>query len=121
MKRDTRKKGNDGEDTACRFLEDKGCRIIERNFRSRRGEIDIVLDDAGTTVFTEVKYRSGISSGRPYEAVTRSKQITICRTADYYIMKKGLPEEIPYRFDVVSILENDVTWFKNAFEYIPLR
>ena len=42
MKRDTRKKGNDGEDTACRFLEDKGCRIIERNFRSRRGEIDIV-------------------------------------------------------------------------------
>ena len=86
----TRAEGNEGEAMACRYLENMGCRVKERNFRSRRGEIDIIAEDSGTVVFVEVKYRRGKNTGHPYEAVTRSKQLTICRTADFYRMKNCL-------------------------------
>lgn len=118
MVQNNRAEGNRGEDIACAHLAANGCRIIERNFRSRRGEIDIIADDAGTVVFAEVKYRKGTGSGQPYEAVTKAKQRTICRTADFYCMKNALSENRAYRFDVLSILGDTVTWYKNAFEYI---
>ena len=117
MNQNTRAEGNKGEDEACTFLEGNGCRILERNFRSRRGEIDIIAEDEGTMVFVEVKYRKSTGSGQPYEAVTGSKQRTICHTADFYRMKKGLYENRPYRFDVISILGEKITWYRNAFEY----
>lgn len=74
--------------------------------------------DGETRVFFEVKYRKSTASGQPCEAVGFKKQRTICRTADHYRMVKSLPVDKPYRFDIISIRENNIKWYKNAFEYI---
>ena len=82
------------------------------------GEIDLVADDEGAVCFIEVKYRSSFSRGYPGEAVGKKKQFTICRVSDYYRMKHHMPEDIPYRFDVISIAKDEIIWHKNAFEYL---
>ncbi|MCR5650476.1 MAG: YraN family protein [Lachnospiraceae bacterium] len=103
---------------AADFLQENGIRIIERNYRCRMGEIDIIGFDGDTRVFFEVKYRKNADSGHPCEAVGFTKQRTICRTADHYRMVKRLPVDMPYRFDIISISGSSVEWYKNAFEYI---
>jgi putative endonuclease len=65
--------GRRGEDLAARFLEDAGYRLIERNWRCRQGEIDIIARVADTLVFVEVKTRSGLAFGHPFEAITATK------------------------------------------------
>ncbi len=116
---DTRKVGRVKEDAASEFLLRQGAGILFRNFRSRMGEIDIIASDHGTLCFIEVKYRKSVKKGYPAEAVGVRKQVTICRTADYYRMKMSLPEDLSYRFDVISIMGEEITWYKNAFSYIP--
>ncbi|MCR5773863.1 MAG: YraN family protein [Lachnospiraceae bacterium] len=115
-----RKIGSRKEELAASYIEAHGGRVIDRNYRSRMGEIDLIANDDGTTCFIEVKYRSDIRKGYPAEAVDGRKQFTICRTSDHYRMKKGLSEDIPYRFDVISIVGSEITWYKNAFQYIGL-
>ena len=114
----TRFEGREKERLAEEYLKKNGVRILERNFRCKSGEIDLIGSADGTIVFFEVKYRKSASSGMPYEAVNRKKQRTICRTADYYRMKERLSEDRSYRFDVISIVGDEITWYKNAFEYI---
>ena len=116
----TRGIGTKKEDAAARYIKERGGTVRERNFRSRMGEIDIIAKDEGAVCFIEVKYRKSDRKGHPAEAVNAGKQNTICRTADYYRMKHGLPEDIPYRFDVISIIGDEITWYKNAFQYVPL-
>ena len=106
------------EQKAADYLAKRGVTILERNFRSRGGEIDIVAKDGNAVIFVEVKYRQDLAAGHPAEAVTYSKQRTICRTADFYRMKNGLSEDRPYRFDVIAILGDQIIWYRNAFEYI---
>ncbi len=113
----TRDDGDRAEDRAGDFLKQNGVRILERNFRCRTGEIDIIGSDDGIYVFFEVKYRRNGSSGRPFEAVGFAKQRKICRAADFYRMKMGLSEDAGFRFDVISILGDDISWYKNAFYY----
>jgi len=103
------------EDMAVKFLEDSGYQIIEKNFYSKIGEIDIIARDGNYFCFIEVKYRSQKRYGYPQEAVTPAKQNKIIRTALYYMMKKHLPENTAFRFDVVVILADDITVIKNAF------
>lgn len=105
------------EQKAADYLKQKGYRILERNFYSRYGEIDIIAREGKYLVFVEVKYRTNTSHGTPQEAVSYSKQRTICRVANYYCLKRGIQEGTACRFDVVAILGNDVTLFRNAFEY----
>ena len=114
----TRSIGTKKEDAAARYIQENGGRVTDRNFRSRMGEIDIVARDEGAVCFIEVKYRKTGAKGHPAEAVDSRKQYTICRTADYYRMVRHLPEDIPYRFDVISIMGDEITWYKNAFMYI---
>ena len=116
---DKRRAGRIREDAAADYIEQKGAKILCRNFRSRMGEIDIIASDGGTICFIEVKYRWNISSGYTEEAVGIKKMHTICRTADYYRMVRSLPENMSYRFDVISITGDSLTWHKNAFSYIP--
>ena len=116
----TRSIGTKKEDAAAEYITRNGGRVTDRNFRSRMGEIDIVARDEGAVCFIEVKYRKTDAKGHPAEAVGARKQFTICRTADYYRMTHGLPEDIPYRFDVISITGAEITWYKNAFMYIPV-
>ncbi len=115
----TRSVGSRKEEAAAEYITKQGGRIIERNFRSRMGEIDIVAEDEGAICFVEVKYRRSAAKGYPTEAVGIKKQLTISRTSDYYRMKHHLSENMSYRFDVISITGEDITWYKNAFQYIP--
>ncbi len=109
--------GTSYEQVAREFLERNGVRITERNFRNRFGEIDLIGYDGIYLVFFEVKYRKTPLCGLPQQAVTSGKQHVICRVADYYRMKKSIGEFEPMRFDVVSICAEQISWYKNAFDY----
>ena len=112
-----RKIGSQKEETAAGYLKECGLTILEMNFRSRMGEIDIVAADGDYTVFVEVKYRKTASAGAPEEAVSISKARTISKTADYYRVRKKLPPDAKIRFDVVAIEGSSIRWHKNAFPY----
>ncbi len=111
-----RQVGTQYEDRACEYLEAAGLRVLERNFRSRHGEIDIVAADDNTVVFVEVKYRRTNYKGYPEEAVTPAKQRTIEHTARVYMMLRGLPETTPCRYDVIACyLDGEIKHYRNAF------
>lgn len=109
--------GNEYERIAGKYLEEHGYQIIEYNFYSRHGEIDIIARHQGYLVFVEVKYRKDDSAGSPLDAVTVQKQRTISKCAMYY-MKKNYLNDVPVRFDVVGIVGDEVTLVKNAFDFI---
>jgi len=95
--------GRKGEDLAAQYLEEKGYQIVRRNFRSGKGEVDIVAwSPEGCLVFVEVKTRTLDGFGGPEEAVNRKKQSQIARTAGAYMEATGYEGEI--RFDIVSVL-----------------
>lgn len=111
--------GTDYETKACEFLKTQGFSVLERNFRCRQGEIDIIAEEAGYLVFVEVKYRRTSASGSPIAAVNYNKQRKISRVALYYLTKNGYPETTPCRFDVVGISPQETILIKNAFDYTP--
>ncbi len=92
-----------GEELALRYLEERGYVLIERNYRTRYGELDLILRKENTLVFAEVKLRRGLSFGDPLEAVTPRKQATIRSLAERYLSEKE-PDFDTLRFDVVGIL-----------------
>lgn len=100
--RDRVRSGEAGEDLACDYLRARGYQILERNFRCRSGEVDIVAREGLATVFVEVKDRRGGSHGEGFEAVTFGKRRRLIRAARLYAASKGVSEQ-PIRFDVVSI------------------
>ena len=106
------------EKVAGIYLETQGYRILEYNFRDRRGEIDIVARDGHCLVFVEVKYRKDGRKGAPLEAVGFGKQRIICRTARYYLFTHHLSMDTPCRFDVVAVEGDRIRVVKNAFPYI---
>ena len=142
-----RKTGIQMEEAAVSYLAERGVTILERNFRSRTAEIDIIGKQDGTILFIEVKARSeSRKSGTAQEAVGTAKQKRICRCADYYLHTKGIdPYRTGIRFDVVAITmrgeaaerpkgttaksegtgpiqagtASEIRWIKNAFDYVP--
>lgn len=94
--------GKLAEDFAVRFLQEKGYKIIDRNFRSRFGEIDIVAEESGILVFVEVKARWSQKFGSPEEAVTPQKLYKIRKTAEYYSLLKSKTNQ-RMRIDVVAL------------------
>lgn len=91
-----------GETCAAEYLREGGFRILERNYRSRFGEIDIIAENGQYIVFTEVKTRRVFSLAEPEEAVTPGKQKKIARTALLYLQKN--PTRLQPRFDVIGIV-----------------
>ena len=111
-------KGKLGEDCAAKFLEAKGYSIIERNFRIRSAEIDIIAKADDVIVFVEVKARSNIRHGLPSEAVTLRKQKKIIEAASVFL--QDFPD-YACRFDVVEVYltgehVKEVNHIENAFE-----
>ncbi len=102
---DRRKFGNAGESLAEEFLKGKGYEIIDRQFLTRLGEIDLVARDGREVVFVEVKTRANADFGYPEESVTPRKLKKIAMAAELYVRQKGL-SNAPYRIDVISILTN---------------
>ncbi len=109
--------GSDYETLAVEYLEQKKYQILERNFHSRFGEIDIIARDGEYLVFVEVKYRKNTGCGSPLEAVDAKKQRRICRTAFYYLHKEGYGEDMACRFDVVAIEGEEIMHVENAFDF----
>lgn len=96
------KKGRWGENVAAEFLQKRGYGIIERNYRCRAGEVDIIAEKSGVIHFVEVKTRSGEKFGSPLEAINYYKMSHIINTAGYYIYIKGL-EGFDISIDAIGI------------------
>lgn len=112
--------GKTGEAIAERFLESRGYKILERNYKSKLGEIDIIACDKDTFCFVEVKMRTQDSFGSPLEAITARKQHQISKAALGYLKEHGFLTESA-RFDVVAITKDiahspQIDLIKNAFE-----
>jgi putative endonuclease len=99
----TRGAGTRGEALAVAELRRRGYRVLERNFRTPVGEIDVVAEEGETLCFVEVKWRRGTAMGHPGEAVTAEKQRRIARAAEWYLARRRGPAR-PCRFDVVAII-----------------
>ena len=103
---------------ACAHLSARGYEIVDRRFRTREGEVDIIARDGETTVFVEVKTRSGQTFGGPLDAVTPTKQARCCRAAMAYLQANDL-WDAACRFDVIGIVTGDgeptITHIENAF------
>ena len=102
LQRRTSDLGRFAEDFSVHFLQDKGYKIIDRNFRSRFGEIDIIAEESGCLVFVEVKARWSQKFGTPEEAVTPQKLYKIRKTAEYYSLVKSRTSQ-KMRIDVVAL------------------
>lgn len=106
MKNQNKETGNKGEDLATDYLLKKGYRIIERNFRTRFGEIDIICYDKKTLVFVEVKTKIGHDFGEPEEMVNKRKLSQVKRMGEVYLQDRMI--DASCRVDVVAIvMENN--------------
>lgn len=99
-----RSRGERAESLAARFLESRGFAILSRNYRTRFGEIDIVAEENGQTVFVEVRSVGPRAGHSPEETVGPAKQRRLCRAALAYLQQKGLDAR-PARFDVIAVEE----------------
>jgi len=110
-------KGQVAEQLACDYLIKNGLRLIDKNFHSRYGEIDLIMQHQNALVFIEVRYRKNQNYGGAKESVTLAKQKKIQKTALSYMQKQG--REYNARFDVIAMSgENQnlsIEWIKNAF------
>ncbi len=98
-----RETGRAGEDLAVRYLQEQGYRIVERNWRCRMGEIDIVAKDGPVLVIIEVRSKRGISHGSGLESVSGRKLAKLTGLAELYLVMEKI-SNVPVRLDVVSIV-----------------
>lgn len=119
----TRAVGTRGEQRAASYLQRLGWRLLAKNFRCRRGEIDLIAwDTSGDKpylVFVEVKYRKTSGTGHPEEFLTLTKRKTISRVADFYRVRYRVPADTPCRFDVIAIEGETLRHIPHAFWYLP--
>ena len=109
-------KGKLGEEIALKYIISKGGKVIERNYRTKIGEVDLIVRLNGELVFVEVKSRSNINYGYPSESVNYKKKRKITNVAKYYIFDNSL-ENLSIRFDVIEIYLNEkkINHIANAF------
>ncbi len=109
--------GKEGEEYATKYLQNKGYKIIQRNFECKQGEIDIIAKEKEEYVFIEVKTRQNFHYGRPAEAVTQEKQKHIWKATKYYIYLHHLENKY-IRFDVIEIYKNKNKFYLNHIKQI---
>lgn len=113
--------GNYGEDVAKKHLKKLGYAILDRNFKCKTGEIDIIAQKHTTVAFIEVKSRYNVFYGNPCEAVNFTKKLKIFKTAKFYISKNNLIN-FDFRFDVIEVIFNYnnnkqiINHIENAFQ-----
>ena len=95
--------GQWGEMKAAEYLQSIGCRVLERNFRCRGGEVDLIVQDGSVIVFVEVKARRSLACGAPGLAVTSEKMRKLRVASELYLKRKGLTER-DRRMDLIEIL-----------------
>lgn len=105
--------GNQGENQACAMLKKRGYIVVDRNFRSRFGEIDIIAKKEGVYHFVEVRLRANSDFGTPAETVNAKKRLRIRKTIEYYCLARNISR---WQFDIIGIQPKKITFYKN----IPL-
>ena len=113
--KNNRRTGSHYETKVAAFLETKGFQILEKNYRCRSGEIDLIARDGRYLVFIEVKFRSNTHAGYALEAISPRKAAQVRRVAEFYLYEKRYPEETPVRFDAAGIDGTEITYVKHAF------
>ena len=112
--------GKWGEDFACQYLTTHGLQLIDRNVRTPYGEIDLVMDAEGLTVFVEVKTRTNLESGYPEDSVTEDKLDRMSECAQWFMDYHNKKND-PWRADVVAVIGHpkkitpQIEWFQNEF------
>jgi len=122
MTQASRDRGQHAELACCKYLQQQGLKLLDKNYHGRRGELDLVMQDSNTVVFIEVRYRKNDAFGGALESITASKQEKLRLTAEQYLQQEtNLTQG---RFDVVAMtgmIQNNGTcnysfeWIKNAF------
>ncbi len=122
-------KGDCAESLACQYLSQQGVKIVARNYRTQRGEIDIIARDEETLVFVEVRLRSNPSFGDAAQSIDARKQARLISAAQHYLLKTGLSDAQPCRFDAICMTTVDgeatqksidpnrraIDWIRDAF------
>ena len=106
--------GNRAENLAADYLIRHGLRLVDRNFRCRGGEIDLIMGDGPVLVFVEVRARADAAFGGAAESPTSAKQARIILAARHYLARHGL--DAPCRFDAVLVDGGKLSWLRNAFD-----
>ncbi len=107
--------GSHYEQQVAAFLQQQGYELIEKNFRCRSGEIDLIARDGRYLVFIEVRYRSSGHAGSALESIDAKKAAQVRRIAQIYLYQKQYPEDTPVRFDAAGVDGAHITYIKNAF------
>ena len=105
------------ESKALAFLQEQGLKLLQRNFNTRMGEIDLIMTDQETLVFIEVRYRQNHSYGSALESVNFSKQQKLIKTAQYFLQTQKHYQKSDCRFDVIAFSKDNNTpeWIRSAF------
>lgn len=113
-------RGQQAEDLACRYLQAQGLRLLVRNYRCKRGELDLIMNHKDSIVFVEVRYRNTLRFGGGVESVDRRKQSRLIACAQHYLQHYKLGASVPSRFDVVAVSpaegQDKVEWIRDAFQ-----
>lgn len=111
--------GKHAEESAYHFLENEGLKLIQKNYHTPYGEIDIIMQDKESLVFVEVRFRKSTRFGTPAETVGLQKQRKIRASAAYFLQQHQKLSNFPCRFDIVALIENPetgtISWIQNAF------
>lgn len=110
--------GNRAEKQALAFLKSKGLKKITQNFKSKYGEIDLIMLDGDVLVFIEVRFRKDSKMGMAFETVDRKKQKKIIATSEFFLQSNPEYQNHYVRFDVVGFVQqlNNIHWIKSAYE-----
>lgn len=106
--------GDAAEDRALHYLQQHGLTLMQRNFRCRGGEIDLIMQEAAVLVFVEVRKRADTRHGGAAASVTARKQARLIIAAQVFLQRYRMPPAC--RFDVIAIDGNTIEWLKNAIE-----
>lgn len=110
-------KGQAAERRAEHFLLSRGLSLVARNYRCPQGELDLIMDEGGTTVFVEVRLRSHRGFASAAESVTAAKQKKLSRAAAHFLASQPARAQAPCRFDVLAYdgEQSEPLWINNAF------
>lgn len=111
-----RKIGSEYEEKARAYLERQGLEILDRNYRKKTGEIDLIAQDGEYLVFCEVKYRKNDAAGGASFAISLKKKKQIARMAQFYMAEKHISPDAFCRFDCVLIDGDKINYIKNAWQ-----
>ena len=111
----TQEQGAAAESLACKFLKQRGLVLVERNYRCKAGELDLIMEQDDGLVFVEVRMRNNPNFGSAAESVGRQKQQRVIKAAQHYLQRHRCHDR-PCRFDIIAIDGNrEIQWLQNAF------